>query len=72
MKSFLNFEWLAWFSAETAKNIFIVIFLVIGILVWLLPQDYIYEGLDNPRWWHNLKLWATGVLTMIIVTYLIF
>ena len=61
-----------WLSADAAKNIFLVLFVLIGILVWLLPKDYIYEGIENPRWRHNLKLWATGVLAMIFATYLIF
>ncbi|MHC4568637.1 MAG: hypothetical protein ACYTE3_23110 [Planctomycetota bacterium] len=39
---------------------------------WMLPKDYIYEGVENPRWWHNLKLWATGVLAVIFVTYVLF
>ena len=72
MKTLLNFEWLKWLSADAAKNVFLVLFVLIGILVWLLPKDYIYEGVENPRWWHNLKLWATGVLAMIFLTYLIF
>ncbi len=72
MKSLLNFDWLGWLSADAAKGVFIVLFVIIGILVWLLPRDYIYEGIEKPRWWHNLKLWATGVLAMITATYLLF
>jgi hypothetical protein len=72
MKTILNFDWLAWLSEDMAKGVFLVLFVIIGILVWMLPKDYIYEGVENPRWWHNLKLWATGVLAMIFVTYLLF
>ena len=72
MKSILNFEWLMWLPADAAKNVFIALFVFIGILIWLLPRDYILEGIEKPRWWHNLKLWATGVLAMITITYLLF
>ena len=72
MKTILNFDWLAWLPVEAAKGVFLVLFILIGVLVWLLPKDYIYEGIARPRWWHNLKLWATGVLAMIFVTYLLF
>lgn len=68
----LNFDWLAGVSIETAKWIFLILFVVIGILVSLLPMSYIYEGIENPRWWHNLKLWAWGVLSLIFFTYYIF
>ena len=72
MKTILNFDWLAWLGDDAAKSVFLVLFVLIGILVWLLPKDYIYEGIEDPKWWHNLKLWATGVLAMIFITYWIF
>ena len=72
MKTILNFDWLSWLSDDAAKNVFLVLFILIGVLVWMLPKDYIYEGIENPKWWHNLKLWVTGVLAMIFVTYLLF
>lgn len=72
LKYLLNFEWLTGIGAGTSKNIFLVLFVVIGILVLLIPNDYIYEGVENPRWWHNLKLWAIGDLAFIFITYYIF
>ena len=68
----LNFDWLAGLPITTAKWVFLILFIVIGLLVAMIPMDYIYEGLDNPRWWHNLKLWAWGVLALIFVTYYVF
>ena len=43
-----------------------------GLLVLLTPRAYIYEGVENPRWWHNLKLWAWGVLAIIFTIYYLF
>ncbi|MBN2129050.1 MAG: hypothetical protein JW741_06110 [Sedimentisphaerales bacterium] len=68
----LNFDWLRGVSPAAAKAVFLVLFVVIGLLVLLIPKEYIYQGLERPRWWHNLKLWAWGVLLSIFVTYCVF
>jgi hypothetical protein len=72
LKYLLNFEWLTGVGMSTSKNIFLILFVVIGILVLLIPKDYIYEGVEDRRWWHNLKLWAIGDLAFIFITYYIF
>jgi hypothetical protein len=72
LKYVLNFEWLSGLSIGTAKNVFLALFVLIGILVLLIPNDYIYKGLKKRKWWLNLKLWALGDLVLIFVTYYIF
>ena len=72
LKYLLNFEWLSGVGMGASKSVFLVLFVVIGILVFLIPKDYIYEGVENRRWWHNLKLWAWGDLAFIFITYYIF
>jgi hypothetical protein len=68
----LNFDWLSGVSPGAAKAVFLVLFVVIGLLVALVPRDFIYEGIEQPHWWHNLKLWAWGVLALIFAVYCIF
>ncbi len=68
----LNFDWLKDVSPAAAKAVFLGLFLLCGLLVTLIPRQYIYEGVKNPRWWHNLKLWALGVLAIIFTIYCIF
>lgn len=68
----LNFDWLADISIESAKWIFLVLFILIGVAVQMIPNKYIYEGLTKIRWWHNLKLWTIGLLAFIFVVYYIF
>jgi hypothetical protein len=72
LKYLLNFEWLTGVGMGASKNVFLILFVAIGILVLMLPKDYIYEGVENRRWWHNLKLWAIGDLAFIFITYYIF
>ena len=72
LKYLLNFEWLTGVGMGASKNVFLVLFVVIAILVLLIPKDYIYEGVEKRRWWHNLKLWAIGDLAFIFITYYIF
>ena len=68
----LNFEWLAGVSIDAAKNVFLVLFVLIGILVLLIPNDYVFQEVKKRKWWLNLKLWALGDLAFIFITYYIF
>jgi hypothetical protein len=68
----LNFDWLKWVSLPAAKAVFLALFAVSGLLVLMIPKASILEGVENPRWWHNLKLWALGVLAIIFTIYSIF
>jgi len=68
----LNFDWFQDVSPAAAKAVFLVLFVVIGLLVQMVPKAYIYQGVEQPRWWHNLKLWAWSVLAFIFVVYWVF
>ena len=72
LKYVLNFEWLSGVSIGAAKSVFLVLFVLIGILVLFIPNDYIYQGVKKRRWWLNLKLWALADLALIFFTYYIF
>lgn len=68
----LNFNWLADIPIDSAKWIFLVLFILIGVLILFIPNTFIYEGLEKIRWYHNLKMWAIGLLGFIFVVYYIF
>ena len=68
----LNFDWLAWVPLDAARGVFLALFVVIGLLVSRVPAAVVYEGVDRPRWWHDLRLWAWVVLGAIFLTYAIF
>ncbi|MBM1105135.1 hypothetical protein JQC67_03180 [Aurantibacter crassamenti] len=67
----LNFDWLSGVSAETAKMIFFGLYIFIGALVLMLPNDYIYEGIkkEDRHWWNNLKVWSIAVLSILATVY---
>ena len=67
----LNFDWLSEVSAETAKMVFFAMYLIIGALVLLIPNDYIYAGLKKEQrvWYYNLKIWALSVLSILATIY---
>lgn len=68
----LNFNWLNWVTAAQAKWVFYGLFIFIAILVLLAPKDLIYEGIENPKWYHNLRIWAILDLVFIFIVYAIF
>jgi len=45
----LNFDCLAGLSVGAAKNIFLALFVFIGILVLLIPNDYIFKGVEKRK-----------------------
>lgn len=69
-----NFDWLSGVSQETAKMIFLVLFVLIGVLVLLIPNEYAYEGVkkEDRYWWNNLKLWSIFVLSILFFIYYMF
>jgi len=70
----LNFDWLGGVSLESAKLVFLILFVLIGVLVLLIPNDQIFEGVEKEdrRWWNNLKLWSLTILAVLFMTYYAF
>ena len=68
----LNFNFFADVSAETAKWVFLSLYILIGVAVMFIPNKFLYEGLTKIRWYHNLKIWTVGLLSFIFVVYYMF
>ncbi len=68
----LNFNFLTNVSVVWAKVIVLVLFAVIFILVWLLPNEYIFKGAPDRKWYRNLKLWATLIVIFYAYLYIRF
>lgn len=72
LKFVLNFEWLAGVPMPAAHWVFLGLFILIGVLVWRIPADYVFAGVRQRKWWLDLRWWGTGTLAMIFVTYALF
>ena len=70
----LNFDWLASVPVESAKWFFYGLFILIGLLIIIIPNEYIFEGIEvkDRHWWMNLKIWALAVLSILYYTYFLF
>ncbi|MEN8249041.1 MAG: hypothetical protein ABFS32_08920 [Bacteroidota bacterium] len=70
----LNFDWLSGISVGTAKLMFFALYALIGIIVLLIPNDYIFKGVkqEDRHWWMNLKFWSIASLAILSFIYYIF
>lgn len=70
----LNFDWLSDISQETAKMIFFSLYLFIGLIVLIIPNGYVFQGVAKEErfWYKNLKLWALVVLGVLATIYYLF
>lgn len=66
----LNFDWLTGLPIATARLIFLGLYMIIAGLIWCVPRAYVYHAVEEPKWWHNLKLWATGILGLMTLCYI--
>lgn len=70
----LNFDWLSGISQETAKMVFFSLYVFIGLMVLIIPNEYIFQGVAKEErfWYKNLKLWALAVLGVLATIYYLF
>ena len=70
----LNFDWLSEVSQETAKMIFFLLYLLVGLLVLSIPNEYVFQGLpkEDRQWYRNLKYWSLAVLGILATIYYLF
>lgn len=68
----LNFSYLNDIPETGVKLIFFLLFLIAAILIYMIPKEYITSGVEKPKWYHNLKFWAVGVLSILSFLHIIF
>ncbi|HDP80298.1 MAG TPA: hypothetical protein ENN21_05585 [Spirochaetes bacterium] len=49
-----------------------VIFFSILVMVWLLPEKFIYRGSPDRKRWRDLRIWATVLVLAQLILYAIF
>ncbi|MFQ6038836.1 MAG: hypothetical protein ACE5LV_09495 [Candidatus Aminicenantales bacterium] len=64
--------WLQDVSLGWGKVIATVFFAGMALWAWFRPKSYIYRGAPDRRRWRDLRLWATLLLGIQVVLYLVF
>ena len=41
-------------------------------LVWMIPKQVVLREAATPSWWRDIRLWATGLISLQVVLYLTF
>lgn len=57
---------------EWANYISIVGFLFLGVLVWAIPKRLIYSGADDQAMWRDIRIWASVLIVIQLVLYVVF
>ena len=55
-----------------AKIAAIIIFLVMVVVAWLLPYEFVIQGAPTTKRWRDLRIWATLLTAIQLVIYYIF
>jgi len=50
----------------------IIGFLALAVWVWLQPTGYVFEGAPDKKKWRDLRLWATVMIVVEAIVYIIF
>lgn len=66
------YEWLVSLPLFWAKIISIAGFAGMIIWVWFRPRSFIFQGAPDNRTWRDLRIWASLLMLIQIIIYLIF
>ncbi len=55
-----------------ANYISIVGFVLLALLVWKIPRHIIYSQAPDDARWRDIRIWATVLIAMQLVLYLLF
>lgn len=65
-------DWLTGIPLVWGKIIAVVGFLGMVIWAWFRPRSFIYQDAPDSKRWRDLRIWATVLMGIQIVLYLIF
>ena len=57
---------------EWANYLSIIVFLCLFVLVWLIPQQAVYEDAPDQARWRDIRLWATLLIAVQLLLYAVF
>ena len=65
------FEWVQDLPIVSAKIISFLTFIAVGLWVWTLPKDYVYQGVSKKSKKYDLRIWGTLLMAIQFVIYII-
>jgi hypothetical protein len=65
------FDWVQNLPIFSAKVISFATFIAVVIWVWNLPKDYVYQGSSGDGKKYDLRIWATVLMVIQFVIYII-
>lgn len=55
-----------------ANYLSILGFLALGVLVWCIPRNLIYQGAPDTARWRDYRIWATVLIVIQLALYVTF
>ena len=65
-------DWLSRIPLYWAVVVAVALFAGIAVWAWFRPASYIYAGAPDRARWRDLRIWATVLMLIQIVLYVIF
>ena len=65
-------EWLQGLPAEWGNYVSILLFVGLGVMVWLIPIKAITADLQSLKKWQDIRWWATALITLQLGIYIVF
>ena len=60
------------FPVVWANHLSILGFLFLGVIVWLIPRELIYNEAPDQARWRDYRIWATVLIGIQVLLYSIF
>ena len=64
--------WLQSLPAEWGNYVSILLFVGLGVMVWLIPIKAITAELQSPQKWQDIRWWATVLIALQLGIYIVF
>jgi hypothetical protein len=65
-------EWLFSIPLFWGKIFAVIFFVGMAVWAWFRPRKYIYEDSPDDKRWRDLRIWATVLLSLQVVLYVVF
>tara|TARA_B100000900_G_C20577492_1_gene715949 strand:- start:82 stop:234 length:153 start_codon:yes stop_codon:yes gene_type:complete len=49
-----------------------LLFFSLGVLVWLIPLERITADIESPQKWQDIRWWATVLIALQLLIYMVF